>query len=704
MSKEIYNNITGVKKVYLGENKDGYLQITWTVLNQTTDTTYSLYGGSNVFFEVKIISGSKAIKELKTPYKWTLSRKTGESSTSYKRWSADDEDWSQHVNINIPANSEQVLYTWIDLIPHFSRTSNGGASFNFKLLVPSWFEEADKNTATITTTFEIPPVTSSMELYYASDFNDEGYLDIAYLYNVEANYKSIAFSVASNGEHPENPIIPYHEMSMNGCAYTFQFTEEERDLLRMACPGESMNVYVVSKTIDQDDNVEYTTYAIGQVKLTIRGEAPILTPTIRDINPITLALTGDENIIIDGKSIVEFNFNAVPSKHAYIDYLRFDLGGASGLVDKTLYDMTITDKDQGTIDLNNPPTYLYPYIGATFLPSDFTVRDSRGVYGHVEVLKNVIKYLPLTCQQEVSIKMTEETKGIASLKIFGTYYRGPLGNNPVRQDNELKLYVRHTQNDGSMGDWVELTDGLVPTIKQIPPTTTDAVFGEYSTANLYEYELEVEISGFDYETVYTFQCKAEDKLSITETPEHTIRVKPVYDWSETDFNFNVPVVLQKDLEVKGNSNFNTLTANELTANTLNANEIQIQDKPIGDYVVEAGTEEMETTAGTWYWRKWASGRADCWGCSNYGNMAVSTAYGSLYKSNTFRHMLPFDLFIDTPDVINISIQSTDNYGGWVAYDTNPANYAYTNGFIIVRPAAANLQQVYISFNVIGRWK
>ena len=87
-----------------------------------------------------------------------------------------------------------------------------------------------------------------------------------------------------------------------------------------------------------------------------------------------------------------------------------------------------------------------------------------------------------------------------------------------------------------MGDYVELTNGLI--------------------FNGNTYTLDTTISGFGYRLGYDFQCKVEDKLSVVETELYRARITPVYDWSETDFNFNVPVAMQQNLDVKGNVNIN----------------------------------------------------------------------------------------------------------------------------------------------------
>ena len=108
--------------------------------------------------------------------------------------------------------------------------------------------------------------------------------------------------------------------------------------------------------------------------------------------------------------------------------------------------------------------------------------------------------------------------------------------------------------------------------------------------------------------------------------------------------------------------------------------------------------------GTWYWRKWLSGKAEAWGCRNFGNMAVNTAWGNLFRSEIFTQDLPYDVFIRTPDSININIVH-GGYGGWICKHEQTAPSADTTGsFIYVRPAGATVTTSNLGFHIIGEWK
>lgn len=130
-------------------------------------------------------------------------------------------------------------------------------------------------------------------------------------------------------------------------------------------------------------------------------------------------------------------------------------------------------------------------------------------------------------------------------------------------------------------------------------------------------------------------------------------------------------------------------------------QLQLGDTTLADYVVETGTEAMGSN-GTWYWTKWASGKAECYGIRNYGNMAVNTTWGSLYVSDMFTQTLPSGLFNSAP-FVNIDIHSS-NYTAWVAKGFTAGTTEKTNSFFVVVAGAVTMQQVHFGFHVIGRWK
>lgn len=235
---------------------------------------------------------------------------------------------------------------------------------------------------------------------------------------------------------------------------------------------------------------------------------------------------------------------------------------------------------------------------------------------------------------------TDPVSGNARLYVEGRYFSGSFG----AEENTLTVKYR-----------LAGAEDYIPVAPQISGNT---------------YTAEVTLTGLDYTCSFTYEVVVEDKLC-TEPATVTVgRGIPVFDWGENDFRFHVPVYLQEGA--------------------------------LADYVVETGTASMGDN-GTWYYQKWASGKAECYGCRNYGDLDVSTAWGALYRCALMSQSLPSGLFASAPDVIHITIGSTDN-GGWIAFDGKKVSKASVGQFMVLRGVTAIMAQTHLGFHIIGRWK
>lgn len=275
---------------------------------------------------------------------------------------------------------------------------------------------------------------------------------------------------------------------------------------------------------------------------------------------------------------------------------------------------------------------------------EFSATDSRGNVGNARVELEIIPYKKITCNQSIRLN----ADGTVSLVVSGNYFNESFG----AQSNTIKIEARSRESGKSWTSWGDISVLLA-----------DASNGTYRLTGT--------ISGFDPSGTYEFQARATDKITSAESKIDSVILLPIFDWGKYDFNFNVP------LKIEGNN--------------------------LDDFVIETGTEAMGTN-GTWYWRKWKNGRAECYGCRNYGNMAITTDWGGWFRSGSFSQALPTGLFAATPEVIDMDLRQGSS-GGWVVrYEYEAPTSNTTGSFIVVRPKSATISQAYISFNVIGRWK
>lgn len=554
----------------------------------------------------------------------------------------------------------------------------------------------------------------------AQSFTDEENPTI--IYRINSNYKyythySTRIGILRPGLNPNeicniDDFLIYRELnfekgiSSTTQSYTFEFTDRERELLRNTYTNSAVNsVYfaLLSEAYISTNSKDYnykrylnknsgwvtdkglnTAYSCIEKTLTFVGAEPTLNPTVRDIKSETLALTGNENIIVKYESMAEYSSNAVASKNAVI-------------IEESVTCGSITK-------YNTPNGIFLDAESENFL---FTAIDSRGLQTATLVSKTAVNYVKPTCYQEFEIKLSSKTTAEIKVKLSGNYYHGSFG----LVDNTLLLEMRYGKKGETLSEWMPITAA---------PEFYDN-----------QYDLTVVLDGFNYEDSYVFQSRITDKLNLVQSSQDTVKLYPVFDWSDIDFNFNVPIHMNGETVLRHNAEANNIVlsasgghiylrpkgTDESEGETIIypdgsikfggavdfSDSVTIDGNLFKDHIIETGTEAMGSN-GTWYWCKWASGKSECWGCRNFGNMAVTTAWGNLYRSAILTQDLPNKVFVTTPDVININIVNS-NYGGWICKHENAAPSAVTTGsFIFVRPASATVSPTYIGFHVIGLWK
>lgn len=235
----------------------------------------------------------------------------------------------------------------------------------------------------------------------------------------------------------------------------------------------------------------------------VSGSNPTLSPTVIDVDTATLALTGDENIIIRYYSDASFNCGAAAVNNSTLKSYKVVAGAASSTA------------SSGTFA--NVETAVF----------NFTVTDSRGLTTTKEVQKTLIPYVKLTCD---IWQISANAEGEISFGIAGNYYNGSFG----AVNNELTIEYRYKSGYGDFGEWQSLT----------------------YTSDDDTYEVTVSLTGLDYSTTYTFEARAVDKLTSITSKQLPIRCKPVFDWSEDDFNVNVEFRMNDKTVLRHNTDAN----------------------------------------------------------------------------------------------------------------------------------------------------
>lgn len=369
---------------------------------------------------------------------------------------------------------------------------------------------------------------------------------------------------------------------------------------------------------------------------------PTIAPSFSDNNTTTSSLTGNDKKFIQYYSNLNYDLGAFTSSGATITKCEITCG------DKTASTMrgTLSRIDSNVVNV--------------------TVTDSRGYSTTETYYLDMVPYIKLTAKMQL---VSMDTNGSGSVSIRGNIFLGGFGiveNNPT-------ISYRWKAETGSWSSW------------------TNVVYNIMNDS----YYAEIPFQGLDYRTTYIYEARAVDRLMTVEPEQLIVKCMPVYDWSNDDFQFNVPVTVNGDLIVTG------------TVTSSNTPGGQSVDDPAADYIVEQGT--VSTGSGNslanWAYRKWNSGIAECW-CRKHVSTAVNTAWGNLYVSGalSYTNITWGVSFIDIP-VANITIAPNASGAFLIAGGSTSLTNTNTGGYEIARGSAlASAGNFYINYYGIGRWK
>ena len=354
------------------------------------------------------------------------------------------------------------------------------------------YGDSPSSGATVIHNYDLPKIPQGAHLYSApAAFNDEENPAIVY-----RSYQNTGTAVITTNTDKENlDVLVSRTLSASEAqvSYTFELTEEERDVLRLACKNsKSMKLYFgVYSSVSGNIIYSYkeSTFSVINADQTATG-------TVKDINPVTLALTGDENTLIRFASTAAVSAQFTTYKKAAIK--EYWIEHNSNIFNETYHEF---ENVEGNIFA-------------------FHITDSRGNIGESFVQCPTIDYTKLTCNLDTSEK--PGTDGVMNLKCGGNYFNDTFGYTSAAVHNTLKVQYRYKLH-GYNTTYTEWAD--------MPFTINDDN----------TYEAAIVLDGFVYTNTYVFQCRAIDILSDVLTIEYIAKSLPVFHWGEDDFVFEVPV-------------------------------------------------------------------------------------------------------------------------------------------------------------------
>ena len=383
--------------------------------------------------------------------------------------------------------------------------------------------------------------------------------------------------------------------------------------------SETWNTNTATATVTLTAKTAYgSSTATGSSIFTINGGYPQLAPTYE----IVSTGSGGSSLIY-GDNEITVNCNATFLKGAQAGTFRITCGNKVSSASSA----TFTNVESNKITC--------------------TVTDSRGNTSTKSItITEMVDYVPLTCVIESTNPVEDSDGNITStFNISGAYYNGSFGSTP----NTLTLKYRKTINS-TVGAWENIsTAGII-------------TGNSYSTSVSIVTSKTAEVS---------IEVQATDNIKTVSANSTKVSVTPVFDWSGTDFNFNVPIYLNGKL-IPLISESGTFTS--------------------GNY--------------TFYYRKWNDGVSEAWGhISGSVTIPSSSNFGGLYSSDEISASnitFPEGLFIDRPDVI-AQLESRGAVGFLVG-STTAASATQSGSYQIVQPSYGSSPNYTICYQIRGRWK
>lgn len=336
---------------------------------------------------------------------------------------------------------------------------------------------------------------SNVQISGISDFDNTSFPVITYSCGDIA-----AFEVAIT-DADGDIIVNYKSIPVNQKTYQYPLTAEDYSALgAVFSTGLSYNFTFISRYQKIGESEYRPGPSVNGVTYTLVGANPELAPTVVDTNATTLALTGDENVLIKFHSSAKCSINATA------------MNGA------TFVKRSVTNNNKTEIIPNGGNVaHFYNVENNKFI---FYASDSRNLTTTQTVTQNMIEYIKPTVYVE-SITPPSVADPRATIIIKGNRFKGSFG----AVDNTLTIQYRYKLSSASeFSDWATNTQTIT--------TITTSV-----------YQTKIYIANLDYNAAYITEIKVSDKLETFTLENVQIVSLPVFDWSRNDFNFNVPVTM-----------------------------------------------------------------------------------------------------------------------------------------------------------------
>ena len=214
--------------------------------------------------------------------------------------------------------------TFFTITKTIAHGATGDKSFNIGGYISVYIDGGRKNKTIGEVSVILPHIDRYAILTGAIDFNDEGNPYMTFSnpggFRINARLEFGSPDISSNYINKENID--------NTGSYTFELTSAERNQLRQACTGKTMTVrYVIATCIS---GTEESGWSSADKTMTIINGNPTFSVTYQDSNNTTIAITNNNQQIIQNNSTLQFNItNATALKYATLSSVSVTINGST---------------------------------------------------------------------------------------------------------------------------------------------------------------------------------------------------------------------------------------------------------------------------------------------------------------------------------------------------------------------------------------
>lgn len=313
------------------------------------------------------------------------------------------------------------------------------------------------------------------------------------------------------------PFISYPVSLNNGSAIferNWDISIYTRELRNAVVNGTALTVYIYFRgEYGGDYYVFYDTATLSLNSYAIYY-LPVFTenPTYTINDSLTKNLTGNSNTIIRYVTDATIAFKAeTPSSNVYGYTVRNGSKFAYQPILSSTHFLT------GNATLNDVETTTFTAI----------VEDSYGYCSSKSItVPNIVEYFFPTCR--IKAQNLSASGGSTTVTAEGIVFTGNFG----ASSNSVTIQCRYrTSSSNTWSSWRTMT-----------PSKGDGENGYKGTAI---------ITGLNYQETYIFEGRITDSITTVVSSQIYSKSVPVFDWSETDFNFNVPINVEGNVSLNG---------------------------------------------------------------------------------------------------------------------------------------------------------